>query len=243
MKIDITLGTRVSGPNTMLVQNQFTSGKHCRIFSDDAANLVYIEDLGSLNGTYVNGQQIVRYMITANDEIILGGNKGYKTTLGAILKAYEEQKKKEQSVNVAEKGKCVLPEPETIECLEMLRKIELDFQKAELDANDKLSSLTMIRIIPASAIAALTALAAIFLPGGFMVYVSGVGGAITVFVMLWAWKWTSKKSRKIKEAQIKMKENLHYSYACPGCRHSLVGRPWVVLSQDKVCPYCRKKLS
>ena len=187
----------MSGPNTMLVQNQFTSGKHCRIFSDDAANLVYIEDLGSLNGTYVNGQQIVRYMITANDEILLGGNKGYKTTLGAILKAYDEQKKKEQSANVAEKGQSVSNEPETIECLEMLRKIESDFQKAELDANDKLSSLTMIRIIPASAIGALAAGAAIFLPDDYSVYVSGVCGTLAVFVMLWAWKWASKKTRKI----------------------------------------------
>lgn len=243
MKIDITLGTRVSGPNTMLVQNQFTSGKHCRIFSDDAANLVYIEDLGSLNGTYVNGQQIVRYMITANDEILLGGNKGYKTTLGAILKAFEEQKKKEQSENAAENGQSVSKEPETIECLEMLRKIESDFQKAELDANDKLSSLMMMRIIPTSLIGTLTAGAALFVPADLKTYVSIVGGIVTILVLLLALKWTSKKSRKIKEAQIKMKENLHYSYACPGCRHSLVGRPWVVLSQDKVCPYCRKKLS
>lgn len=245
MKINITLGTRVSGPNTLVVANKYTSGKHCRIYSDDATNVVYIEDLNSLNGTYVNGQQVVRYMLSVDDEILLGGSNGFKTTLGGVLKMYDEQLKKAAEAEAAGgNGGGKTPEkkiePEIVECLDMLHKIESDFQKAELDANDKLSSLTMLRIIPTTLNIILTGVAAIFVP---RLYVSIVCGVLTIVMLLLIMKWTSKKSRRIKEAQLKMKENLHYSYACPKCRHSLVGRPWVVLSQDRMCPYCRTKFS
>lgn len=249
MKINITLGTRVSGPNTLVVANQYTSGKHCRIYSDDATNVVYIEDLNSLNGTYVNGQQVVRYMLSVDDEILLGGSNGFKTTLGGVLKMYDEQLKKAAEAEAAGgngggKTPEKKPEPEVVECLDMLHKIESDFQKAELDANDKLSSLQMLRyiagLLPALAGPTIT----YFMPGEekpFGVYL--IGPFIGIIALYIAMRITTKKSRRIKEAQIKMKENLHYSYVCPKCRHSLVGRPWVVLSQDRMCPYCRTKLS
>lgn len=248
MKINITLGTRVSGPNTLVVANQYTSGKHCRIYSDDATNVVYIEDLNSLNGTYVNGQQVVRYMLSVDDEILLGGRNGFKTTLGGVLKMYDEQLKKVTEAEAAGgngggKTPEKKPEPEVVECLDMLHKIESDFQKAELDANDKLSSLMMLKVIPTTLSGVLTGIATLLVPADLRLYVTIGGGVLTIVLLLLAMKWTSKKSRRIKEAQIKMKENMHYSYACPKCRSSLVGRPWVVLNQSRMCPYCRTKLS
>jgi pSer/pThr/pTyr-binding forkhead associated (FHA) protein len=46
------------------------SRKHCRLIKDD--NTLEIEDLGSSNGTYLNGRRISAAMVTAGDVIAVG---------------------------------------------------------------------------------------------------------------------------------------------------------------------------
>lgn len=64
----ISIGRRSS--NDVCVPNLSVSGKHASIVLE--ADKAWLEDLGSTNGTYVNGIQIDRQEIHENDEIILG---------------------------------------------------------------------------------------------------------------------------------------------------------------------------
>lgn len=52
----ITLGRAAS--NTMVLEDEFVSSHHARIFQDPASRSWIIEDLGSTNGTVVDGQRI-----------------------------------------------------------------------------------------------------------------------------------------------------------------------------------------
>ena len=62
------IGRRSS--NHIQIQNLAVSGRHARIIlaMDDA----FLEDLGSTNGTYVNGRLIKKQALKSGDEIIIG---------------------------------------------------------------------------------------------------------------------------------------------------------------------------
>ena len=64
----ITVGRR-SG-NDIMISDSAVSGKHCELSYEDGA--VYITDLESTNGTYVNDEPVVRTEIKSGDTLILG---------------------------------------------------------------------------------------------------------------------------------------------------------------------------
>lgn len=73
MDIEIKIGRSVEGSNTILVPATFkrVSRVHATIHWHDG--IVTIEDNGSTNGTFVNGQRITRAILTENDTVWLGG--------------------------------------------------------------------------------------------------------------------------------------------------------------------------
>ena len=83
--MEILIGRRVEGDSAIKVDNPVVSSTHCRVWKDDQTGVYYIEDVGSLNGTTVNGVTIKRMPINANDKIQLGGKGGYETTLQELL--------------------------------------------------------------------------------------------------------------------------------------------------------------
>ncbi|MDO6462148.1 FHA domain-containing protein [Granulosicoccaceae sp. 1_MG-2023] len=70
-KEETTIGRRST--NDIQIQNLAVSGRHARIkvALDDA----FLEDLGSTNGTYVNGRLIKKQALNDGDEIIIGKYK------------------------------------------------------------------------------------------------------------------------------------------------------------------------
>lgn len=67
----ITVGRR-SG-NDIMISDSAVSGKHCELSFEDGA--LYITDLESTNGTYINDEPVVRAEIKSGDTLILGKNK------------------------------------------------------------------------------------------------------------------------------------------------------------------------
>ena len=59
--------------NDFIADNTFVSRYHARLGKDENGNL-YIEDLNSTNGTFVNGTRIVKKKITSSDTVMLGSN-------------------------------------------------------------------------------------------------------------------------------------------------------------------------
>lgn len=59
--------------NDIVLDNLVVSGEHCAFELEGIAD-VYIEDLGSTNGTYINGQMIKSRQLLRNNDIISIGN-------------------------------------------------------------------------------------------------------------------------------------------------------------------------
>jgi pSer/pThr/pTyr-binding forkhead associated (FHA) protein len=56
--------------NDIVIDNQAVSGHHAQILRE--GDDFFIEDLGSLNGTFVNGFKITKYELFKGDSILVG---------------------------------------------------------------------------------------------------------------------------------------------------------------------------
>ena len=66
----LTIGRRTG--NDIVIDNQAISGSHARIFHEDQT--YFIEDLNSLNGTFLNGQKVSKYALKQGDIILIGNH-------------------------------------------------------------------------------------------------------------------------------------------------------------------------
>ncbi len=67
---EVTLGRDPA--STIAIDNPVVSARHARIGKNIHPPGLFVEDLGSTNGTYVNGQRIQRQAITFSDDVRLG---------------------------------------------------------------------------------------------------------------------------------------------------------------------------
>ncbi len=72
---EIPVGSRAIGigrapDNDLLIDNLAVSSYHARIYPE--AGQLVIEDLNSMNGTFVNGQRVERSMLRDGDDIVVG---------------------------------------------------------------------------------------------------------------------------------------------------------------------------
>ena len=69
IKDEATIGRR--GNNSIVLTDQYASGNHAKIMVKN--NTLILEDLGSTNGTFLNGQKISgRVKLFAKDQIAIG---------------------------------------------------------------------------------------------------------------------------------------------------------------------------
>jgi pSer/pThr/pTyr-binding forkhead associated (FHA) protein len=74
--VDLQHGTTSIGrddDNVITIQDPGVSGHHAKIIN--ILNLSYIQDMGSANGTYVNGKRIDKHTLYDGDSIQVGGHK------------------------------------------------------------------------------------------------------------------------------------------------------------------------
>ena len=73
--------------NTIQVLDRIVSKEHCQVFLSPDGRYV-LRDLGSLNGTYVDGERIMERVLENGDEV----------TLGSTRIQYKEADEKEQAL-------------------------------------------------------------------------------------------------------------------------------------------------
>jgi DNA-directed RNA polymerase subunit RPC12/RpoP len=84
-KNEIIVGRQVEkGDYLVEDQHKSVSRKHCCISRKE--NGIYIEDMNSANGTFVNGKSVSSKKINHSDRLTLGGADGYELKLAAVLK-------------------------------------------------------------------------------------------------------------------------------------------------------------
>ena len=75
-KNSATIGRKST--NDLIISDNAVSGIHCKVYSEN--DEVYIEDLGSTNGTILNGSSITKEVLKSDDLLILG-KKQYRINI------------------------------------------------------------------------------------------------------------------------------------------------------------------
>ena len=75
-KNSATIGRKST--NDLIISDNAVSGIHCKVYSEN--DEVYIEDLGSTNGTILNGSSITKEVLKSDDLLVLG-KKQYRINI------------------------------------------------------------------------------------------------------------------------------------------------------------------
>ena len=225
--MEIIVGRNVTGDNTFKVDNTFVSGKHCKVWYDNDEGVVFVEDLNSTNGTYVEGALVKRKRIGLEDKILLGGPGGFETTAKELFQGLTADGGRDK----VEEGRELAIDGHSIE---YLRSIYEDYQKKMASLKSRAQMFQMLRIIPTSLIG--IGLAALGLSKQSWIGVGAMAVALVVCFVL-----TSILVRK-NDAKINTLKELHQiKYSCPN-RHRYYGdRSWKVLEHEEECQFCREK--
>ncbi len=95
---DITLIGRQEDLCDVFIDKSSISKLHCLIVRTDG--LLFIRDLGSTNGTKVNGQRVVRGALLPGDELSLASEK-FRVTMGPADPVVHQQEAHTEVIEVA----------------------------------------------------------------------------------------------------------------------------------------------
>lgn len=85
---EITVVGRKVGVCDLIIDHESISKLHCMVVKTDG--LLFVRDLGSTNGTKVNGQRVIRGALLPGDELAFAGTK-FSVVLGPARKSEERR--------------------------------------------------------------------------------------------------------------------------------------------------------
>jgi len=224
-KDEILIGREVE-KGEFLIDNQYVSigRKHARIIRKPDG--IYIEDLDSANGTFVNGKSVNLKKINASDKIMLGGVNYYELNLEKVLKLLPISDKEFQSQFLQLKQVCDNYQNES----------------NHLQTKGQEDMITK-RMLPTMLLGVFTGMLTAFVGNDAIIKtcIAVIGGLLTVVVFWIATKMASKSSKKMKEKLIQLNENFELDYVCPACGISFKGRSWEFLKRAGKCPGCQRE--
>lgn len=239
MANEVLIGTNVPNtPSNFLISkldNPTVSKRHAKVFRGDDAKL-YIEDLGSTNGTYVNDIKIKRSPISSGMTIRLGSN--YVLPL-------------EQHII----PKLPISDEEFNRRMNQLKAIWNNHQKTVREFNLQKQKVGSRRMLPNMIMGLFAAILAfpnilnstkmVIIPQGVLIALSIVGaigsiiGIIGYFLM---GSIITNKMREIDNNLAEENEKYQLDYECPAC-HKFLSTPWAVIAKKSICPRCNRPFS
>jgi len=222
MANEIIIGKEVEKGNLAVdAKYNLISRKHAKIMRK--ADGIYIEDLNSTNGTYVNGNAVKSKKITSNDTVSLGGPNYYILNLEQALKLLPMSDQEFQSKFL------------------LLKQVYDNYQTESNKIQTKGSEEMMTkRMLPTMLLGSLTGIAMTMYEKNRL-EVGIIGGILTVVVFIVATKIASISIKKMRDKLNLLDENYELNYVCPNCMYSLRGRSWRALEKAGKCPICNRE--
>ncbi|MCF2502438.1 FHA domain-containing protein [Dyadobacter sp. CY107] len=235
----ITIGRKPG--NTIVLNTHDVSGTHASLtLVTPVTNTWEIQDLGSANGTFVDGMRVYRKEITPANQIKLG-----QTMLSWEL--ILDPRPLHPVVPVMQTAKVPEPEEPSAEQEEIreiawnLKKVSDDFREkrnriAEIQAQESINSRIQGLGFPMGAVIGSLAQA---LPPDYKIfgYAGGVislGFAVSALI-------SSKRLSKEKKTYTGLDDWYKINYVCPHC-HTFIQQPFELLEKTKNCRACKKPL-
>ena len=211
----ITIGK--ANDNEYVVNDPSVSRHHARLTYEEEGHWI-LEDLGSTNGTFVNGIQIARKQVTSKDVIKLG--ESYVLNLAEVLKANNDYSQE----------------------FAALKQVYDNYIQAKIKIQSSNQFKTrLLQSLPF----ALPGIIGVLI--GFSGKGSPALFAISLFITICAPTvgiyWGAKQSAKIPKLLQDLTNQFKIDYVCPKCGTFLGEIPWESLRNRKHCPVssCKAK--
>jgi hypothetical protein len=203
--------------NDFTVDEAYVSRYHAKLIRDGNGNL-FIEDAGSTNGTFVNGDQVIRKKISATDRITLG--EYYTLDIKKVLKFNNDYS-------------------EEFAALKSVYDTYIR-EKIRIQSSNQFKT-RLFQSLPFAVIGVAGLVIGFAGRGNYSIMIASFLLAIcapTVGVYFGA-----KQSAKIPELLQNIANQFKIDYVCPKCGAFLGEIPWESLANKKQCPIasCRAK--
>jgi len=225
-KSEIFIGRDV-GKDDYTVDKQYTlvGRRHARIVREH--NGIYIQDLDSANGTYINGARISRKKIETSDKITLGGVDYYELNLRNVLKQLP------------------MPGKEFQNRFLKLKQVYEGYQKEKGKIQGESQGKMMLkRSLPMALPCLLMVFVPFFLDGSnheVRLFIQMSGGILSALAMVIGSIWASKSMAKIPERLNDLRERFLVEYVCPNCEYDFGERPWENIKRQGRCKACQRE--
>jgi pSer/pThr/pTyr-binding forkhead associated (FHA) protein len=211
----ITIGK--AEDNDFVVNDPHVSRYHARLLRDEEGCL-FLEDVASTNGTFVNGSQIVKKRVSPTDLILLGEN--YKLELSDVLKAGNDYS----------------------EDFARLKRVYDTYieQKVKIQSSNQFK-IRLFQTLPFAFIGIIGVLISTLGKGSAVLF--GISLFVTICVPMAGIYLGAKQSAKIPRQLQDLSNRFKIDYVCPKCGTFLGEIPWESLSNRKQCPVssCKAK--
>ena len=227
-KNEILIGREVA-KGEYLIGKQYTAvgRRHARIIRNPDG--VYIEDLNTANGTFVNGQSVNRKLLKPSDKIMLGGVDYYELNLNDVLLLLP------------------LSDGEFQEKFLQLKQVYDDYQKEKVRIQSgSMGKMMMKRTLPMALPGFLILMVSLFLDKSnpqVNTYIQLSGGLLSALAIMLGAVWASKSMAKMPEHLNNLREQFLINYVCPNCKHSFGEIPWEVIKNQGKCKACQHQIS
>ncbi len=213
-KIHIRIGK--SPDNDCIIEDPHVSRHHAILRSSPEGDYI-LEDLSSGNGTFVNGQQILRKKITSEDAITFGGK--YTTSLSELLSAQKDNFSQE---------------------FETLKRVYEHYQaeKVKIQSSNQFK-IRLLQSLP-FALPGIVGISLSLFGVNKILYISLL---ITIIGPVIGIIMGARQAAKTPAQLQKLSDQFKIDYVCPECGAFLGEIPWQSLKNRKKCPnpVCKAK--
>lgn len=223
------------GDQAFTITDMSVSGKHLKLTTLPDGN-VEVEDLGSSNGTFINGVRIMKKVVSRNTTVQMGAKYTFKVS-DVLPEAPKVSIPQRQSAPAQPKPQ-EQPKPKPVPeySIKHLKYVWDDYEESIAGIREKTQQMQKKRMIPMM-LGSFSGIISAFVGSGAFITIP-----IAIVSFIFLFKAYNEKDTSHEDTKA-AKDTLINKYVCPNpeCHRSLPHQDYSLLSQNTNCPYCKCK--
>ena len=238
--MEIIVGRR--GEQSFPIMDKAVSGKHLKLTTMPDGN-VQVEDLGSTNGTFIDGIRIIKKVVSRNTVVQMGSTFAFR--INDVLPEVKTPSVNPLGNTISGETRIVPPTPSKPEYdEEILRKFQNlesvwnKYQEEKINLQKNNASKGFLRMLPMFVLGGLGYLISCIPElAQFRTAITLAGLGIGIIIT-----WISyKRATSLPEQMEKLNQQFQIDYVCPKCKQFLGFTPFEGLKNRGQCSACKSK--